>query len=86
MVYSTVYEGDSICNNIVPINREVLPSYALELQSQIDIFLCFRSVFLLNIIGISSQVFSIVIIMFISIVCATVNCSKSCIYNGFSER
>ena len=29
-----IYEGDSICNEIVPINQKVLYLYALQLHSQ----------------------------------------------------
>ena len=31
------YEGDSICNEIVPINQKVLYLYALQLHSQNDL-------------------------------------------------
>ena len=33
------YEGDSICNEIVPINQKVLYLYALQLHSQNDLLL-----------------------------------------------
>ena len=33
------YEGDSICNEIVPINEKVLYLYALQLHSQKDLLL-----------------------------------------------
>ena len=39
-VYITqTYEGDSICNEIVQINQEVLYLYALQLHSQKDLLL-----------------------------------------------
>ena len=35
----TVYERDSICNEIVPINQKVLYLYALRLHSQKDLLI-----------------------------------------------
>ena len=35
----TKYEGDSICNEIVPINQKVFYLYALQLHSQNDLLL-----------------------------------------------
>ena len=34
-----MYEGDSICNDIVAINQKVLYLYALQLHSQKDLLL-----------------------------------------------
>ena len=39
MLEMNVYEGDSICNEIVPINQKVLYLYALQLHSQKDLLL-----------------------------------------------
>ena len=35
----STYEGDSICNEIVPINQKVLYLYALQLHCQNDLLL-----------------------------------------------
>ena len=44
LMFCDVYEGDSICNDIVPINRKVLHLYALELQSPKDMLLDYSTV------------------------------------------
>ena len=38
-----IYEGDSICNEIVPINQKVFYLYALQLHSQKDLLLGYTS-------------------------------------------
>ena len=38
-----VYERDSICNEIVPINQKVLNLYALQLHFQKDLLLCYTT-------------------------------------------
>ena len=43
LVNDYVYEGDSICNEIVPINQKLSYLYALQLHSQKDLLLGYRT-------------------------------------------
>ena len=52
------YEGDSICNEIVPINQKVLYLYALQLHSQKDLLLGYTTAVIQLISNIAQSAFN----------------------------